>query len=116
MVQNDEGFFSARDNLRLFWESHVPDSPKAHVAIIHGYGDHAGRYRRTSEALVKDGFGVHAFDYRGHGQADGRRGYADKWRDFVSDLELFLEKAKTKASGKKLFVLAHSHGGLMMVI
>lgn len=112
---HDEGFFSARDNLRLFWESDIPDNPKAHVAIIHGYGDHCGRYRRTIDALVKDGFAVHAFDYRGHGQADGRRGYAEKWKDFLSDLELFLEKVKQKASGKKLFVMGHSHGGLMLV-
>lgn len=115
MPTHDEGFFSARDNLRLFWESDVPDNPKAHVALVHGYGDHSGRYRRTIDALVKDGFAVHAFDYRGHGQADGRRGYAEKWTDFLSDLELFLEKTKGKTGGKKLFVLAHSHGGLMLV-
>src|SRR4051794_21310961 len=115
MATHDEGFFSARDNLRLFWESDVPDAPKAHIAIVHGYGDHVGRYRRTIDALVKDGFAVHAFDYRGHGQADGRRAYAEKWRDYVSDLELFLEKVKLKAAGKKLFVMGHSHGGLMMV-
>lgn len=112
---HDEGFFSARDNLRLFWQSEVPDAPKAHVAIIHGYGDHSGRYKRTTDALTKSGFAVHSFDYRGHGQADGRRGHCDKWTDMSSDLELFLNKVKGKLSGKKLFVFAHSHGGLLMV-
>lgn len=112
---HDEGFFSAHDNLRLFWESDVPDAPKAHVAIIHGYGDHAGRYRRTIDALVNDGYAVHAFDYRGHGQADGRRGHTDKFSDMLSDLELFMNKVAGKLAGKKLFVFAHSHGGLMMM-
>lgn len=114
MTTHDEGFFSARDNLRLFWESDVPENPKAHVAIIHGYGDHAGRYKRTIDALTKEGFAVHAFDYRGHGQADGRRGHCDRFSDMLSDLELFLNKVKGKLGGKKLFVFAHSHGGLMI--
>src|SRR3954468_20714771 len=102
MPRHDEGFFSAKDNLRLFWESDLPDrEPKAHVAIVHGYGDHAGRYRATIDALVKDGFGVHAFDYRGHGQGDGRRAYADRFTDYVDDLEAFWRKLSGPTNGKK---------------
>jgi len=113
MARHDEGFFNAKDNLRLFWESDVPDNPKAHVAVIHGYADHCGRYRGVIDALVKDGFAVHAFDYRGHGQADGRRGHCDAFSQFVDDLELFWARVVKDAGGKKCFVLSHSHGGLM---
>jgi alpha-beta hydrolase superfamily lysophospholipase len=42
-VHRDEGFFSAKDNLRLFWDSALPDAPKAHIGIVHGYLDHSGR-------------------------------------------------------------------------
>ena len=115
MIRHDEGFFSAKDNLRLFWESDVPPRPKAHVGIVHGYGDHCGRYRKFIDALVADGFAVHAFDYRGHGQADGRRGYCEKFSEFVDDLETFWMRVRGAAGSKKSFLFAHSHGGLMAI-
>lgn len=116
MARHDEGFFTAKDNLRLFWTLDVPDgTPRAHVAIVHGYGDHIGRYRTAIEGLVAQGFAVHGFDYRGHGRADGRRGACNKWTDYLDDLELFWARARKAAQGQKLFMLGHSHGGLMAV-
>lgn len=115
MARHEEGFFSAKDNLRLFWESDVPDAPKAHVGVVHGYADHCGRYRGVIDALVKDGFAVHAFDYRGHGQADGRRGYCDTFSEYADDLELFWERVRKAAGGTKAFLLTHSHGGLVAI-
>lgn len=116
MGRHDEGFFNAKDNLRLFWESSYPGEPasaRAHVGIVHGYGDHCGRYRETAAALVREGFAAHAFDYRGHGQADGRRGYCEAFSDYVDDLELFWGRVQEAAAGKKAFLLAHSHGALV---
>jgi lysophospholipase len=115
MPKHDEGFFTAHDGLRLFWASDVPEAPRAHVARVHGYGDHGGRYRDAIDALNADGFAVHGFDYRGHGRADGKRGYAQKWGDYLEDLERFWGRARQAADGKPLFLLAHSHGGLMSV-
>ncbi|MBN1207396.1 MAG: lysophospholipase [Myxococcaceae bacterium] len=113
MPRHDEGFFTAKDHLRLFWTLDLPDAPRAHVALVHGYADHIGRYRPVTEALVADGFAVHGFDYRGHGRADGRRGYCGKWPDYLDDLSAFLERVRKAAGGQKIFVLGHSHGGLM---
>jgi lysophospholipase len=113
MPAHDEGFFSAKDNLRIFWETDVPDNPKAHVAIIHGYMDHAGRFRRVAEALTQEGFAVHRLDLRGHGQSDGRRSHVDHFTDYLDDLSLFLNRVKQAAKGKKVFILAHSFGALL---
>src|SRR5690349_19870755 len=112
-VRHDEGFFSARDHLRLFWSSDVPDAPKAWVGVVHGYGDHSGRYRGPSGHLASEGFGVMAFDYRGHGQADGRRMYCERFEDFVADLQAFWERLRQAAGDGKVFLLMHSHGALM---
>jgi alpha-beta hydrolase superfamily lysophospholipase len=114
-VRHDEGFFSARDNLRLYWESEVPDDPKAWVGVIHGYADHLGRYRGIVSELARAGFAVMAFDYRGHGQADGRRGYCDRFDDYVEDLDLFWRRLRAAAGEKKTFLLAHSHGALIVL-
>jgi lysophospholipase len=115
MIQHDEGFFSARDGLRLFWQSHVPADCKAHVAIVHGYGDHGTRYRQMMAALNADGFATHALDYRGHGRADGRRGYVERFEDYVSDVGQFVERCRAQAGDKKLFLFAHSLGGLIAI-
>ncbi len=113
MPRHDEGFFSAKDNLRLFWQSELPDAPKAHIGIVHGYAEHVGRYKETIASLVSSGFAVHSFDYRGHGQADGRRGYVERWGEYLEDLDLFWARVKVAAKGEKTFLLSHSHGGLM---
>jgi alpha-beta hydrolase superfamily lysophospholipase len=115
MVQHDEGFFNAKDNLRLFWESDLPDKPRAHIGIVHGYADHSGRYRSFIDYLVAQGFAVHAFDYRGHGQADGRRGYCETFSQYLEDLESFWKRVREAAGDKKAFLFAHSHGGLMAI-
>ncbi len=116
MARRDEGFFSARDNTRLFWQSILPDGePTAFVAVVHGYGDHSGRYRRVMEHFAEQGYGAIALDYRGHGKAEGRRGYCASWKDFLDDLEVFWARVRGLAQGKPTFLLGHSHGGLMAV-
>ncbi|ATB40583.1 lysophospholipase [Cystobacter fuscus] len=115
MARFDEGFFTSRDGLRLYWRSDQPEQPRAHVAVVHGYGDHIGRYVPIIDALTEQGFAVHGFDYRGHGRADGRRGHCDAWPDYLDDLSAFWERVRGAAGGGKLFLLGHSHGALMSV-
>jgi alpha-beta hydrolase superfamily lysophospholipase len=112
--RRDEGFFSGRDSTRLYWQSLMPPGEfQDVVGIVHGFGDHSGRYRRVSEALVADGHAVLAFDYRGHGKADGRRGHCGAWTEYLDDLAVFWARVRQLASGKPTFLLAHSHGALM---
>jgi alpha-beta hydrolase superfamily lysophospholipase len=117
-VRQDEGFFAAKDNLRLYWRTSRPGAAaavKAHVALVHGYGDHSGRYRELMEHLARRGFAVHAFDYRGHGQSDGRRAYVERFSDYTDDLEVLLGHARSDAEGAPLFVVGHSLGGLIVL-
>jgi alpha-beta hydrolase superfamily lysophospholipase len=114
MGRRDEGFFSARDNTRLYWQSLLPDAEfKDVIGVVHGYGDHSGRYRRVMERLVQDGHAVLAFDYRGHGKADGRRGHCSDWNEYLGDMEVFWARVRQLGSGRPTFILAHSHGGLI---
>src|SRR5262249_54855400 len=89
------------------------EQSKSVVGVVHGYGDHSGRYARVMEHLAQDGNAVLAFDYRGHGRAEGRRGHCSRWSEFVDDLGVFWERVQQLAAGKPAFLLAHSHGALM---
>jgi len=114
VAQRDEGFFSAKDGTRLFWRSAIPDGAvKAWVGVVHGYGDHSGRYLWVIDQLAAAGFGVLAFDYRGHGKADGRRADCGQWDEYLDDLAVFWDKLRGLAGEKPTFLLAHSHGALM---
>jgi alpha-beta hydrolase superfamily lysophospholipase len=112
-TQTEEGFFSARDGLRLFWHSAKVASPAAHVAVVHGYAEHLGRHSEVTRALNEAGYTVHLVDCRGHGQSGGKRAHVEKFEDYLSDLELFVARVNEQAKGLPVFLLGHSHGGLI---
>ncbi len=109
------GFFKAPDNLRLFWRTFIPYRPRAVIGLVHGYADHSGRYLKTLRHFAGMGYAVHAFDYRGHGQSDGRRGHIDNFSEYLGDLQAFVDKIRAESRGQKLFLLAHSHGSLLAI-
>ena len=112
-IQTEEGFFSARDGLRLFWHTAQAAAPVAHVAFLHGYAEHLGRHAEVTRALALAGYTVHLMDVRGHGQSGGKRAHVDHFDEYLSDTDLFLARVKEKAGGKPVFLAGHSHGGLI---
>lgn len=107
----------AQDGLRLFRTEWLPPDAaaiRAHVAVVHGYSDHSGRYGPLVEALTRAGLAVHAFDYRGHGRSAGRRGHCDVFSQYLDDLDVFLAHVRSQLGGRKLFLFCHSHGGLIV--
>ncbi len=112
----DEGWLTARDGLRLYRRSLAPaGAARAHVAVVHGYAEHLGRYQETMERLCHAGYAAHAFDYRGHGRSEGVRAHVDDFAHYLSDLDALVEHARQKAGAQQpLFVLGHSLGGLIV--
>lgn len=101
------------DQTPLFWRKHLPENPKAHVIIVHGFSEHGARYAHVAEYLARAGYGVWAMDNRGHGRSAGKRGHVDHYDDYVRDLGVFLDLVAKEAGSKKVFVLGHSNGGLI---
>lgn len=67
--------------------------------------------------LAERGIACHSLDFRGHGRATGRRGFVRRWEEYLEDLDAFLslEQLAVKARGEApLFLLGHSHGGLVL--
>jgi alpha-beta hydrolase superfamily lysophospholipase len=98
----------------LFGESwRPPASPHAAILIVHGLGEHSGRYGATAAVLNTAGFAVHAVDYRGHGRSEGRRVHVDDVDDYVADVRAALEEVRRRDPGVPVFLLGHSQGGLI---
>ncbi|HZH02168.1 MAG TPA: alpha/beta hydrolase [Myxococcaceae bacterium] len=113
MAHREHGIFPAHDGLQLHWELRAPEAPRAYVGLVHGYMDHAGRFAQVADFLVGQGFAAAAFDFRGHGKSEGRRGHCDRFDDFLEDLDRFWAWLRKRSGGLKTFLLAHSHGALV---
>ena len=112
--QIDEGFFDARDGLRLFRHAARPArDPVAHVVVLHGYAEHLGRHEEITRALYAAGYAAHLFDCRGHGQSAGKRAHVDSFDEYLQDFDVFLARVREETRGRPLFVLGHSHGALI---
>ena len=64
-ARHEEGFLNSADHLRLYWQRYTPSKPRATVAVLHGGGDHSGRYPGITSALVRAGFQAALLDFRG---------------------------------------------------
>lgn len=116
-ARHEEGFLNSADHLRLFWQRYSPPSARATVVVLHGGGDHSGRFAGLTSALVRAGFQAALVDLRGHGQSDGRRWHVDAFQENLADLDAFVAKlSQDGVAGEKLFVVGHSHGGLVAAI
>lgn len=116
-ARHEEGFLDSADHLRLYWQRYTPPAARATVAIVHGGGDHSGRYPALTRALVAARFQVALVDLRGHGQSDGRRWHVDAFSDYVSDLDAFVAKlSQDGIAGERLFAVAHSMGALVTTL
>ena len=113
MNHHQEGHLSAPDGTRLWFERDVPDGARAHIVLVHGYGDHLGRYRTFRDAMVAERFAVHAYDVRGHGRSEGGRGAVRAFSEYTAELEAFVRSTQALAGGLPLFIVAHSHGALI---
>ena len=115
MNHHQEGHLSAPDGTRLWFERDVPDGARAHVVLVHGYGDHLGRYRGLRDALLAAHLAVHAYDVRGHGRSEGGRGAVRSFQEYTAELEAFVRSTHALAGGAPLFLLGHSHGVLILL-
>jgi alpha-beta hydrolase superfamily lysophospholipase len=116
-ARHEEGFLNSADHLRLYWQRYTPPAPRATVAILHGGGDHSGRYPAITAAVVRAGFQAALVDFRGHGQSDGRRWHVDAFSDYLSDLDAFVAKlSQDGVAGEQLYVVAHSQGALVAAL
>lgn len=87
---------------------------RGRVVVVHGLGEHGGRYGETAGALVRAGWGVVAHDQLGHGRSPGRRGVLRRFEDLVDDLGGVLERAGELVPGDgPTVLLGHSMGGLV---
>lgn len=106
---------SAAAGEKLFYQSWVPDAPRAVIVLAHGYAEHLGRYDHVAERLGRDGFAVFALDHWGHGRSDGARGFVPRFQVFLDGMTSLLSVAKGAFPDLPRILIGHSMGGLISV-
>ena len=104
----------ARDGLELrTYRWPAVSTPRAHLLIVHGIAEHAGRYPHVAAQLASAGITTHAYDQRGFGASGGHRAYVDRWSEYHDDVEALLEQVRSAAAGLPVVLYGHSMGGLI---
>lgn len=98
-------------NTEFFGQYWQPQIAKGVVLILHGLGEHSGRFTHIAEALTKNNFGVIAFDHFGHGKTSGKRGHNPGYEIVLDSIEQFIDKTETIFGGLPIFLYGHSMGG-----
>jgi alpha-beta hydrolase superfamily lysophospholipase len=113
-MQHREGHFITPDGADIYTQAWLPDDiPQAIILIVHGLGEHSGRYGNYVNYFVPRGYALYSFDTRGHGRSSGARGYIERFERYVEDIDRRAAQARSDWPDMALFVLAHSLGSLM---
>ena len=109
--------FTATDgeNLALYdWPLPEGSARRGTVLMVHGLGEHAGRYGHVAQHFNAWGFAARAYDHYGHGRSSGPRGGLNHDTRLLDDLaDLVDATRKRMAPGEPLVLLGHSLGGLV---
>lgn len=95
------------------WKRKGGARPRGSLLLVHGLGEHTGRYAHVAEHLAERGVEVYAYDHQGHGRTEGRRGWIAAYGHFLDDLHSFHRFVREQSEGP-LVLLGHSMGGLIV--
>jgi alpha-beta hydrolase superfamily lysophospholipase len=111
--------FPSGDGVELYGEWFAVPRPRAAALVLHGYLEHCGRYRELAHVLARAGIATFTFDMRGHGRAEGQRGYITGMGEYLADMDAaraVLDRSVDElAPGSALprVLIGHSNGALI---
>lgn len=107
--------FEDEAKVKLFfqgWQQNQQEGePQAVICLVHGLGEHSGRYREIAQFFSGCGFSLLSYDLYGHGRSSGQRGTIPSYEFMISSVEELVKTADEKFPTTPLFLYGHSLGG-----
>lgn len=115
-MEHYESYWQSFDGLELFNQGWLPENdPKSVICLVHGLGEHSGRYQHVAQFLTDHGYAVLSFDLRGHGKSGGIRGHTPSAEAFLEDIDLLFQEAEQRYPTLPRFLYGHSLGGILVL-
>ena len=109
-----ESKWEGNDGITFFIQGWEPETaPKALLALIHGLGEHTGRYAHVGKVMTDAGYALVGFDLRGHGKSGGARGHSSSLNVYMRDIRQFFDLMAQRYPELPHFLYGHSLGGLL---
>ena len=102
-------------DVKLTGSSWECENPAYVLCIIHGIGEHDGRYDRLAGEMTKNGIAVLGMDLRGHGRSAGKRGDTAPRKAVLEDIDALLAYGEEKYPGLPINLYGHSMGGNLVI-
>lgn len=110
----NESSFEGVGGLKIHTRAWQPEgSPRAVMILIHGFNAHSGYMVWPAEQFAANGFACYALDLRGRGESEGERFYVEEFSDYLTDVDLLVDIARSENPGLPVYVLGHSAGGVI---
>ncbi len=104
-----------KDSTSFYIQGWEPEDrkPKASIILVHGLGEHTGRFAHVGKVLTEAGYVLAGFDLRGHGKSAGARGHSPSLDAYMQDIHQFFQWTKERYPDLPQFLYGHSLGGLL---
>lgn len=114
MGHNTFSWTSAKE-LNIFAQDWKPEGEiNGAVALVHGLGEHSGRYQHVAQALNAAGYAMVGLDLPGHGQSGGTRGHSS-YDAIIEEIDHLLSETARRYPDKPIFLYGHSLGGALVL-
>lgn len=109
--------WKSADGLEIFAQGWEPEElpAKGVVCLVHGIGEHTGRFEHVAQALSEAGYVLMGADWRGHGRSEGKRGHVPSIEAILKDIDRVIEEASHRYEGLPLFLYGQSLGAIMVL-
>lgn len=104
-MQHSTGTFTGLYGTEIFTQQWLPEEPpRAAILLVHGIGEHSGRYTHVAAHLAAHAHAVYALDLRGHGQSAGPRVEVDAFDDYGTDVRTYFEQVRAAQPDLPVFL------------
>ncbi len=104
---------TSRFGKKIFVRSWTSNKCDQILLMVHGLGEHSGRYEIFSEYLKNENLSLYAFDLPGHGKSYGKRGHIKIFDEYLDCLEDVLMQIRKENLDTPIKLFGHSLGGLI---
>ena len=113
MLDTGDEVITAQDSLPLYCRWRHVESARAVILIVHGVGEHSGRYQAFEDWFCDHGYSCYGYDQRGHGRSGGVRTHVNNFLEYAEDLQLVISEVRSKNPELPVFLFSHSMGTLV---